>query len=346
MAKDFYIKESQLDDYQLELLHRTLDKSLVVSGCAGSGKSVIALHKAKRIQNERGNDYTIIVYTKALSRYMNSGRVAIGLNNDFTYHWDWKNRKNCPKADFIIVDEIQDFTKEEIQDFKQSARKHFFFFGDTAQSIFKKFKDTPTIREIAYEANLSEMPLYFNYRLPKSVARITESWIGIGTTYNDGTYKSQENEMPRIIKYPSYDSQLDAICKIINNKHLSDVGILFPRGELVKNAGEYLKQKGLNVEVQYNDKNDYRNSKIDLNFESNNPKLMTFHSAKGLQFETVFIPDCTITGTDDDKKALYVAMTRSCKYLYIMYSGILSPFFDSVPTNLYKTNEFDTIDEI
>jgi len=346
MAKDFFIKESQLDDFQLELLNRTLDRSLVVSGCAGSGKSVIALHKAKRIQNEYGNDYTIIVYTKALSRYMNSGRNAIGLNNDFTYHWDWKNRKYCPKADYIIVDEIQDFTREEINEFKLAARKHFFFFGDTAQSIFGKFKNTPSIRDIAYEANLSEMPLYFNYRLPKTVARITESYIGVGTRYSEGTYKSEENEIPRIINYPSFEMQLEAIARIIKNRHLTDVGILFPRGDLVKKASEYFKQKSLNVEVQYNDNKDFRNSKNDLNFESTNPKIMTFHSAKGLQFETVFIPDCTMNGDEDERKALYVAMTRTCKNLYIMYSSKLSTFFDAVPENLHKTSEFDTIDEI
>ena len=51
--KDFYIKESELDQYQMQLLLRTLDESMVVSGCAGSGKSVIALHKAKQIQKEK-----------------------------------------------------------------------------------------------------------------------------------------------------------------------------------------------------------------------------------------------------------------------------------------------------
>ena len=53
MPRDFMVKESMLDDYQMDLLDRTLDRSLVVSGCAGSGKSVIALQKAKRIQAER-----------------------------------------------------------------------------------------------------------------------------------------------------------------------------------------------------------------------------------------------------------------------------------------------------
>ena len=65
MAKDFMVKESELDNIQLRVLDQTLDKSCIVTGCAGSGKSVIALQKAKRIQNERGGNYKIIVFLKS-----------------------------------------------------------------------------------------------------------------------------------------------------------------------------------------------------------------------------------------------------------------------------------------
>ena len=113
MKKDWMIKESELDEDQIKVLMATLDKSCVVSGCAGSGKSVLALIKAQRIQKERGNSYQIIVFTKALCGYMNSGRKELGLNNQFIYYWIWKNRNNCPSSDYVIVDEIQDFSKED-----------------------------------------------------------------------------------------------------------------------------------------------------------------------------------------------------------------------------------------
>ena len=74
MKKDWMIKESELDEDQIKVLMGTLDKSCIVTGCAGSGKSVLALIKAQRIQKERGDNYQIIVFTKALCHYMNSGR--------------------------------------------------------------------------------------------------------------------------------------------------------------------------------------------------------------------------------------------------------------------------------
>ena len=128
---------------------------------------------------------------------------------------------------------------------------------------------------------------------------------------------------------------------------LTDVGILFYKNEDAKFASEFLTSKGLNNEVKYSFNGNWRDS---LNFNSTNPKILTYHSAKGLQFETVFLPKCNIEKTYDNnsqQKSFYVAMTRCYKNLYIMHSGDLTSFISgSVPVNLYKTTEFDEIDDI
>lgn len=46
---EFFIDYSSLDDFQRQLIDRKNNKSMVVSGSAGSGKSLIALHKAKQM---------------------------------------------------------------------------------------------------------------------------------------------------------------------------------------------------------------------------------------------------------------------------------------------------------
>jgi superfamily I DNA/RNA helicase len=346
MAKSFFIEESELDTFQIQLIHRTIHNSMVISGCAGSGKSIIALWKAKRIQEECGNNYTFIVYTKALNQYMKDGMEAIGLAaENFTYHWQWK-KAPIPR-EYIIVDEIQDFTQDEIKQFKDNTKKTFFFFGDTAQSIYRQYRETLSVQEIAYQAKIELMRLYFNYRLPKPIAKITEDYIGVHTKYDEVIYKSNSNERPKILMYNSINEQLDKIIEIIRNRKFTDVGILLPDNNAVRKTYDYLRSK-LNVEVKYEDKSNWKNSRMDISFNSTNPKLMTYHSAKGLQFEAVFLPDCNIEGSDDARSALYVAMTRSYQSLYIIYSGRLSPFFDAVPQSLYDTslNVMNQIEEI
>lgn len=369
--RDWMIKESELDDDQIKVLMATLDKSCIVEGCAGSGKSVLALIKAQRIQKERGNNYKIIVFTKALCRYMNSGKQELGLTNDFYYYEEWKYQREprgrymvysrdengekipyMPSADYIIVDEIQDFTKEEIEEFVTAAKKNFFFFGDTAQSIFNNLKGgtlpVNLIRiNIPQTHSASEFMLYRNYRLPIPVAKLATK-IGTGVLFVEGTYKSTETSIPRIIPYDNFLSQMQAIHRIIHAQNLTDVAILVPHNDDVKTIYDALNKLGGNYEVRYNDNEDFRNSKDTLNFNSTNPKIMTYHSAKGLQFETVFLPkleaydDC-----NENRKALYVAMTRTYRNLYIMYSGVLPGVISTnVDPSLYKTTDTDVIKDI
>lgn len=344
------IKESELDDDQIKVLTATLDKSCIVSGCAGSGKSVLALVKAQRIQKERGNDYEIIVYTKALCRYMESGRKALGLNNPFYYHWEWRNKENKPMADYIIVDEIQDFTSEEIQEFINAARKNFFFFGDTAQSIYDGFKVTVALKDIGDLLPQGNKPkkskLYNNYRLPIQVARFVQ-YVGILDPFEENTYKNAggDDSIPHVLQYESPIEQIEAIKRIIGDR-LTDVAILLPLNEQVKEVGKILTSLEVNYEQQYRDREDFRNSKDNLNFNTSNLKLMTYHSAKGLQFETVFLPLLETFDVEAKRKALYVAMTRTYKQLYIMYSGNLPNVLADIPAELYTKKEVEEIEDI
>ncbi len=142
-------------------------------------------------------------------------------------------------------------------------------------------------------------------------------------------------ELPKILEYPNLNAQLDAIIEIIRNRQLEDVGIFLRDNIDVKNAEEYFTRKGLNVEVKYDIKNGP--SKMTLNFNTDKPKITTYHSSKGLQFEAVFIPNCNVED-EDDRIPLYVAITRTYQSLFIMHSGDLSSFFDDVPTELYETS--------
>ena len=376
MKRDWMIKESELDEDQIMVLMATLDKSCIVSGCAGSGKSVLALIKAQRIQKERGNNYKIIVFTKALCQYMNSGREELGLVNDFYYHMEWKYKRErrghymvysrdengrkipyMPHADYIIVDEIQDFDEDEIQEFIDATDKQFFFFGDTAQSIYEGLKDTMNVEDISDLLPRGDKPkpfsLYRNYRLPINVAKLAQQ-VGVDLPrFNPLTYKSKENAMPHIIRYDSLDNQLNAISRIIRDRELTDVAILLPDNEMVKDVWRKLNEDGIDCELRYNDKENFKNSQDTLDFSTTNPKVMTYHSAKGLQFDSVFLPALEDFEDDEDdhshRKALYVAMTRTYRNLFMMYSGRTEdPLYEIINyhTDLFVDSEKEQVDDM
>jgi len=335
--RSFYVRDSELDEYQVKVINKKTDNSFIVKGCAGSGKSILALWKAKDIQNKGLGTYQFIVFTKALMQYMADGVSQIGIEADnVDYYHNWK--KMSPSADYIIVDEAQDFSKEDILLFQSKANKALLLYGDSAQQLYKFIPNkTPvSMEEIIVLTGFQDEKLVYNHRLPKKVARLAQH---ISTVNDDLEIrcKNEGVEKPKILQYDSLNAQLDAIAEIIKNRNFEDVGILFRHNEDVKRAYDYLSAKGLNIEAKYEDKEDWRNGKMSLNFNSDNPKLLTYHSSKGLQFETVFLPECTCQN-QDDQNPLYVAITRTYQSLYIMHSGHLSIFFDAVPINLYETS--------
>ena len=59
-------------------------------------------------------------------QYMADGISQVGIpQRNVDYHWHWQNRAGCPSADYIIVDEAQDFSKEDIELFRSKAKKHY-----------------------------------------------------------------------------------------------------------------------------------------------------------------------------------------------------------------------------
>lgn len=328
--KSFYIKESELDEYQVQVIQRRTNKSFIVKGCAGSGKSILALWKVKQIQEENLGSFYFIVFTKTLKKYMEDGINAIGLRNDrVLYHWQWENM-GSPKADYIIVDEAQDFDENQINKFKESANQTLILYGDSAQQLYK-FRDPEPIsmEQIATITGFNSEQLVFNHRLPKKIARLAE-YITDSDDELEMRCKNEGTELPKILKYSSFNQQLDAIVEIIQSRQLEDVGIFFRHNNQVENAKRYFSQKGLSVEAKHN-------QSMDFNFHSDAPKLATFHSSKGLQFEAVFIPDCNYE-EEDSRSPLYVAITRSYQSVFIMHNGDLSSFFDEVPSDLYETS--------
>ena len=248
-----------------------------------------------------------------------------------------------PSADYIIVDEIQDFTQEEIQDFMHAAKKYYMFFGDTAQSIYRQYgKQTLTIEEIAKLTGLNVLKLYNNYRLPRPVARITQDYVGVNVDpYKERVYQNKEKSLPYIIYKSSTEEQLDAISAIVSNNAGKSTGILLPSNELALKVSEELRKKNIGCQLKYSADATKDAHYVDtLDFATLTPKIMTYHSAKGLQFDIVILPMYNGASDNEARKALYVAMTRTKHKLYVFYSTPkLSYPLSDVPTRLYLKNE-------
>ncbi len=336
--KNFYVKESEMDDYQRKVIQRRSEGSLIVRGCAGSGKSVLAFWKLHDIVSNKKGSVQLIVYTKALREYFIQGCRGEGIDASLVdYYHNWN--KHPKTTDYMIVDETQDFSESQIKQFLSHANKALLLYGDSSQQIysFRKMKGDEAPVNMEDIHRITEFPmeqLVFNHRLPAKVARVAQA---LNAEYDDleGRCREEGTELPYILKYPSRDDQLNAIVDIIKTRSFEDVGILVPKNEDVKVIADYLRSRGLNVESKYSERaTNYSN----LNFATSNPKVLTYHSAKGLQFEAVFLPECEARLAGNFLEPLYVAMTRTYQSLYIMYSEALPQQMDKIAVTDYSAS--------
>jgi superfamily I DNA/RNA helicase len=370
IIESFYVKESQLDLQQKGVLQKKLAQHLVVTGGAGSGKSILALLKAKAMLSN--NDRVLyVVKTVALNTYMDAGvsaeakkeknpssvgntnnRIWSRLRNSICsfnhcFRWvknedgEWENlgwKKG--NYDYIILDEATDLKMPEIEELIKHCT-YFVAFGDDDQQLFS-FIDTRTkVSQIAEKVGIGKDNidnLIYNHRLPKKMARLVVYFhprIQPSTPDSDNFIRRclvEGTELPHVFQYSQEKEQFDEIIKIVNNKNggLKSVGILFRDNESMRRAYQYFEENHLPRSMVIDSQT------IGEDFDSAAPNLMTYHGAKGLQFETVFIPNCSDPGYD--RAPLYVALTRTYSSLYIMYTGIRPAFISRIPSELYETN--------
>ena len=370
IIESFYVKESQLDLQQKGVLQKKLAQHLVVTGGAGSGKSILALLKAKAMLSN--NDRVLyVVKTVALNTYMDAGvsaeaereKTQASVSNSDNRIWgrlknsicsfnhcfkfvknednEWENlgwKKG--NYDYIILDEATDLKMPEIEELIKHCT-YFVAFGDDDQQLYS-FIDTRTkVSHIANKVGIKEEDinkLIYNHRLPKKTARLVvyiHPRIQPNTSDADNFIRRclvEGTELPHVYQYSSENEQFDEIIKIVKNKNggLKSVGILFRDKESMKRAYRYFLENNLPTSMVIDSQT------IGEDFNSAAPNLMTYHGAKGLQFETVFIPNCSDPGYD--RAPLYVALTRTYSSLYIMYTGIRPAFISRIPSELYDTN--------
>jgi hypothetical protein len=248
-------------------------------------------------------------------------------------------RKKVP-VDYMIVDEVQDFSLLKIADLQKDTLKSISLFGDTVQQLYHD--KGVSLDAIEAKTGYNRWQLNYNYRLPKTIAKLAQfvSKTELVDKCRKGDFPNFP--LPVIKKCASQEEELDFIIERIQGaEKLEDVGILVPREAHVEQLYNYFNKKGVNTQVKY--KKNIGSSpfggmlyrQIDtLDFASTNPCILTYHSAKGTQFKNVFLPFCE---NSIEKNPFYVALTRSCYQVYITYKQSLTSLLANVPKEFFRS---------
>lgn len=331
------IPESKLDKTQRMILDK-FDENILVEGGAGSGKTILAIYKLAKILNEDLGTYTFIVYTLTLRDFIKSGIQEIEFLKDKLVNLRIYYREEAEKlmkenkfenVDYVLIDEVQDLGKDFIKNMLMYTKKKIILLGDDKQQLYGHRNGNIVLNEIADIIKSDKIiSLNLNYRVPKAIAKFSGKIIDDNGELYNKCVKDYGYD-PKIVKCNSILEELDMIKKMIQEEYLSDVAILVPGNKEVLEVKEYFESTNFKVEYKYND-HGLRRIISDICYYSSLPKVMTYHSAKGLEFDYVFLPGCEeekrIANDYFTEAALYVACTRTKKRLYISYSNKLCSY--------------------
>lgn len=231
------------------------------------------------------------------------------------------------KIDYLIVDEAQDFNVSDYNcRFLPKVNKSITLFGDSAQKIYRD--RGANMDEIAASLRFRRLFLKYNYRLPKSIAKVAQDIVQPSTDLISDNMKDGGNSdypqypKPIIRKHETREKELEAILSKIKIEDLDDVAILVPSENDVKFVHNFFVQHGVQTQVFYRTSKTVPYRTINtLDFTNNDlPCILTYHAAKGTEFDNVFIPFAN-EGDLPDRNAFYVACTRASHSLTISFSA-------------------------
>ncbi len=219
---------------------------------------------------------------------------------------------------FVMIDEFQDINRVQFEAVRLLAAplNNIFAVGDDDQSIYAFRGSDPSImlKFKDYYPQAAYIELFTNYRSSKRIIRAASRLI----SHNQDRYAKQFNAVSDAsvaLGLRSFRTQVDeaawVAADIIRLSHkLNTVGILYR----THRTGLAVKRAISEITAS---------SRYELPYIS----LMSFHAAKGLEFDAVYIisanegitpsKTASIQELEEERRLFYVAMTRAKQYLHI-----------------------------
>jgi hypothetical protein len=364
------IDEAKLDPNQREIFNSNIDKNMWIKGFAGSGKSVLLIHKLRKILRDKPNAQTcVVVYTWSMIDMFKTGMNELGIPATIPVitYFKFEKQPNEQKYDYIFCDEVQDLPESTLELMKKRLKPNgkIVVAGDSNQSIWPNRVDTDQIGIIL---NANEIGLNYVHRVTRTIINAIQKLLpstNIWSANREFTPPDrsillcQSNKEEDEVEY-IYREALKGPDSSSSDRQETSVILIPTYVDLIKFSQLILKRKNASLWVEkknsFGDNPDFEN--LNYHFKSNNIRLqyvgngngslekaeknkdailMTYHSSKGLDFNNVFLPfmswDLFISKYKPDV-LLMVAMTRSKKNLCISYTG-----------NLHSKIEMLTLDE-
>lgn len=255
----------------------------------------------------------------------------------------------------IIIDESQDLTRVQLEFlnelYREKGHSSLMFVADNTQSIYPQSwlgKGRP-YTTIGYDMSGKSRTLSKNYRTTTEISTAAFHLIEADESIRSNVdfvkpALIDRHGHPPIYRFFNTAKQqaqfiAEEVAVLRNDYALSDICIVARSNRNIESAAADLELAGIPCEILQSQNPD---------FESDKVKLVTMHSIKGLEFKVIFLIDLNKglipqdlytddedqkTVDSDERKLLYVGMTRANELLYMSSVKMPSKFVKEIDRN-------------
>ena len=324
----------------------TKEKKVVVDSAAASGKTHVLTERIRYLLDQGVNPSEIVAITftnnAASVMYERLGRpvgLFIGTVHSYCNYLlrsagiDTSHLLNDEKFDelfpliekhpecikhigYLHVDEIQDSTKPQFDFFKLLNPDSFMYLGDLRQNIFSfAGADPDSLIEIMEQPDVVVYRMKQNHRNLPEILRFAKKFLyDLGPDYNDDSIPMRKTfGPPRTNVYEAEigpSTAADLLVKLTKERNLNwkDWFVLCRTNDDVALMANLLEKRGAKTDTFK--QSELTNQEIQDRLEENTIKVLTAHSAKGLENNCVLVFNVRAYNPSE-KRLCYVAATRA-----------------------------------
>ena len=344
-----YLELSKEQDRILRKL-QSLERA-IISGAPGTGKSVIILLLADTLCRSKAACLCLL-YTRMLKE-MSLGLIP-GINIQTWHLWfkhffanryrkspprltpfeyDWpkvmalmdQHNLDLEEKITVLIDEGQDMPPEFYEFMDESFLK-IVVSADENQQIWQNNSCLKEIKEMLDVDRNACFELRQNYRNSRQIAQLAQTFY-CDTVAKPPELPERNGEIPLLIDYPDRNALINRIVR--RHRIYPDrlIAILLPKEGLRNHYYQALQQRGISSLHTYSGKLGRQNRPI--TFDHGGIVVINQQSAKGLEFDEVFIAELDQFYFSEDREAfrkqLYVLTSRAREQLFILMNSRTHP---------------------
>ena len=230
-----------------------------------------------------------------------------------------KKNPDCIKpVEHLLLDEAQDSTMEKFEFFELINPKNFMYVGDIKQSIYGFNGSYPEyLINLWYQNDVTVYEMRQNFRnLPDILKKKKKFLYRLGPNYDDDSIAMRQSDgRPHVLEgtyTPSEAIQSLLLSKERLDTNWGDWFVLCRTNNDVALFQQLFEAKGIPTDTFK--QSELTNAQIQDRLKENTVKILTVHSAKGM--EAPYILSYNVRAYNDDEARLcYVSATRARDFL-------------------------------